>query len=69
MTPRSLLARLALAATAVVLVPIGAVAAAPPQCAGVDATIVGTPGDDELDGTPGADVFFADLGNDTINGA
>jgi uncharacterized repeat protein (TIGR01451 family) len=38
----------------------------PPTCAGVRATIVGTPGNDELSGTPGRDVIVAGDGNDTI---
>jgi dipeptidyl aminopeptidase/acylaminoacyl peptidase len=37
-------------------------------CAGVAATIVGTPGNDTINGTAAADVIVAGDGNDTING-
>ena len=37
-------------------------------CEGVAATIVGTPGDDLLNGTPADDIIVALGGNDTING-
>ncbi len=37
-------------------------------CAGLDATIVGTTGDDSLVGTAGPDVIVALAGNDTIDG-
>jgi Ca2+-binding RTX toxin-like protein len=45
-------------------------AAAPkaPTCRGVPATIVGTPGDDDIAGTPGDDVIVGDRGNDSIRG-
>lgn len=39
-----------------------------PSCRGVPATLVGTPGDDQLRGTEGPDVIFAGRGNDTIEG-
>jgi Ca2+-binding RTX toxin-like protein len=39
-----------------------------PQCNGLPATIVGTPGDDILYGTNGADVIVGLGGNDTIYG-
>lgn len=38
------------------------------RCAGRRATIVGTPGDDHLEGTDGSDVIVAHGGNDTIDG-
>ncbi len=37
-----------------------------PRCEGVPSTVVGTPGDDELHGTSGRDVVFADAGDDDI---
>lgn len=40
-----------------------------PQCAGLDATIIGTTGDDVIQGTSGRDVIFAGPGDDVINGA
>jgi hemolysin type calcium-binding protein len=39
-----------------------------PACGGVEATIVGTNGDDTLDGTSGEDVIVGAAGNDTIDG-
>lgn len=53
----------------VLVVPAGAAAAAPPTCDGRPATIVGTPGPDELNGTPGSDVIVGLGGSDTIDGA
>ncbi len=41
---------------------------APPTCDGAVATIVGTDGDDTLNGTTGADVIVGLGGNDTIGG-
>jgi Ca2+-binding RTX toxin-like protein len=41
---------------------------APPACAGATATIVGTAGNDVINGTDGADVVAAGAGNDTIDG-
>ncbi len=41
---------------------------APPTCAGAAATIVGTAGDDVIDGTAGVDVIVGGDGDDTING-
>jgi uncharacterized repeat protein (TIGR01451 family) len=38
----------------------------PPTCSGRAATIVGTPGDDDLGGTPGPDVIVALGGDDTV---
>lgn len=43
--------------------------AASPTCAGVVATITGTPGRDRLTGTAGADVIAAGAGSDDIRGA
>lgn len=43
-------------------------AAAPPECLGRVATIVGTPGPDDLRGTPGPDVVSAGAGDDQITG-
>ena len=40
---------------------------APTTCLGVEATIVGSPGDDVLNGTPGADVIVGLAGDDQIN--
>lgn len=40
--------------------------AAPPTCAGEPATIVGTPGDDFIDGTDGRDVIVARGGDDHV---
>ncbi len=37
-------------------------------CGGQPATIVGTPGDDQLPGTPGNDIIVADAGNDHVVG-
>ena len=37
-------------------------------CAGVAATIIGTPGNDVIIGTPGDDVILGRAGNDTIDG-
>ena len=37
-------------------------------CDGLQATIVGTPGDDVLNGTPGPDVIVGLQGDDTIHG-
>lgn len=39
-----------------------------PQCNGLDATIIGTAGNDTLDGTSGDDVIVGLDGNDTIDG-
>ncbi len=39
-----------------------------PTCNGIPATLVGTDGDDVLNGTDGPDVIVAGLGNDTVNG-
>jgi Ca2+-binding RTX toxin-like protein len=44
------------------------VAAGPPVCDGLRATIVGTNGDDTINGTPGHDIIAALGGNDTIYG-
>jgi hypothetical protein len=41
---------------------------AAPQCAGEDATIVGTPDADEVVGTPGRDVISSRGGDDTVRG-
>jgi uncharacterized repeat protein (TIGR01451 family) len=38
------------------------------KCQGPTATIVGTPGNDNITGTPGNDVIAGQAGNDTING-
>ena len=38
------------------------------QCSGIDATLVGTPGDDHLIGTDGPDVITGLQGNDIIFG-
>ncbi|MBT8208694.1 MAG: hypothetical protein KJO18_10495 [Acidimicrobiia bacterium] len=43
-------------------------AAAPPTCGGMEATIVGTNGDDEIFGTPDDDVIVGLNGNDFIVG-
>ena len=43
-------------------------AAAPTECHGVEATIVGTPGDDHLVGTSGKDVVVAGMGDDVVVG-
>jgi Ca2+-binding RTX toxin-like protein len=43
--------------------------AAPPQCLGQTATILGTSGADTLTGTAGVDVIVGLAGNDKINGA
>jgi Ca2+-binding RTX toxin-like protein len=43
-------------------------AAAGPTCEGLPATIVGTDGNDTLEGTPGVDVVVAKGGNDVIRG-
>jgi Ca2+-binding RTX toxin-like protein len=53
------------AASVAVLSPLAH--AAKPKCFGRTATIVGTSGDDELDGTNGRDVIVAKRGNDTID--
>jgi Ca2+-binding RTX toxin-like protein len=42
--------------------------AAPPQCRGQAATVVGTSGDDHLAGTPGDDVVVGLGGNDVVTG-
>lgn len=39
-----------------------------PRCDGLQATILGTAGDDVLNGTPGPDVIVALAGNDTVFG-
>ena len=44
-------------------------AAAPPTCFGKPATVVGTPGNDQLGGTPSRDVIIALAGDDRIGGA
>jgi Ca2+-binding RTX toxin-like protein len=54
-----------IAASVAVLSPLAH--AAKPKCFGRNATIVGTSGDDELDGTNGRDVIVAKRGNDTID--
>jgi uncharacterized repeat protein (TIGR01451 family) len=41
---------------------------AKPTCAGLEATIVGTPGDDTISGTKGRDVIVAGAGVDSIRG-
>lgn len=51
-----------------VLAPLNASAASGPQCMGLTATIVGTPGDDVIDGTPGDDVIVGKGGDDLIRG-
>ena len=43
-------------------------AQAPPKCLGKPATIVGTNGNDTLNGTAGPDVIVGRAGNDTIRG-
>lgn len=48
--------------------PGGSTGRAGPRCAGRSATIVGTPGDDNLHGTGGRDVVNGLGGDDTING-
>src|SRR6266571_2119516 len=53
---------------AVGLAPAEARVAGPFTCFGQAATIVGTPGDDTLDGTDGPDVMVGLGGNDTLNG-
>jgi Ca2+-binding RTX toxin-like protein len=42
--------------------------AAPPTCRGLTATIVGTAGADDIDGTSGADVIVGRAGADDIEG-
>jgi Ca2+-binding RTX toxin-like protein len=65
-------ARVLAATAALVLVPVTlapAAAAAPlPTCAGVEATIVGTPADDHMTATPGDDVIVSLGGDDTVLG-
>jgi hypothetical protein len=56
----------ALTGGSVTLVFSAAKAAAAETCAGLKATIVGTPGPDVLTGTPGRDVIVARGGNDVI---
>ncbi len=46
-----------------------AAAVAPPKCNDLKATIVGTPGDDEITGTGAADVIVALAGDDVVRGA
>jgi Ca2+-binding RTX toxin-like protein len=53
---------------AIALLGFTAHAATPSKCAGHTATIVGTPGDDEIRGTPGRDVIIGLAGDDKIAG-
>lgn len=55
-----------LAALAWGLAPVPASAAATPLCAGIPATITGTPGNDVIRGTAGDDVIVALAGNDVV---
>ncbi|HVX54224.1 InlB B-repeat-containing protein [Nocardioides sp.] len=48
--------------------PVTPPASTTPTCHGLPATIVGSPGDDDLVGTPGDDVIVALGGDDTIRG-
>ena len=57
-----------LAMTTVGLVAAPTQGAAVPTCAGRAATIVGTPGHDEIHGTAGRDVIVGRGGNDDIEG-
>jgi len=50
------------------LVSSGTAQAAPPTCHGYTATIVGTSGNDEIEGTSGRDVIVGLAGNDDIDG-
>jgi Ca2+-binding RTX toxin-like protein len=59
---------MALAMSAVPLLSLRADASAAPTCAGLPATIVGTPGRDNIRGTPGADVIVGLGGIDSIRG-
>ena len=56
----------ALAATLLAPAPLGAQNTA--RCMGLEATIIGTPGDDSITGTQGPDVIFAAQGDDFISG-
>jgi Ca2+-binding RTX toxin-like protein len=58
----------ALVAGLVLTVPAPAPAAAVPMCAGVAATIVGTPRNDTIIGTPGRDVIASGAGWDVVRG-
>ena len=60
-------ATLAMSLTATLPVAANA-ATSTPRCNGVEATIVGTPGNDVLTGTPGRDVIVGLAGNDAISG-
>lgn len=66
--PRRALSGLAAIALMIVYLAIVVPSAqAAPKCFGRDATIVGTPGDDDLTGTSGSDVIVARGGNDLID--
>lgn len=61
----------AVATAVVVLLPLGFISAAhadTPTCAGLTATIVGTPGNDVRTGTEGPDVVYLGAGNDKFSG-
>ena len=55
-----------LVAALVIVASIGGPAAAAPRCFGEPATIVGTDGDDTLEGTSGGDVIWLGDGDDTV---
>ena len=71
-TPRTKRAMVALAAAATFgagyLVPATNADAGPVTCAGERATIVGTAGNNEIDGTPARDIVQARGGNDEVDG-
>lgn len=67
MHPLARASALGLAAAAFAL-PLSPAQAAPPTCHGYRPTIVGTNGDDVMDGTPGRDVVLGLDGDDTIRG-
>ncbi|MDX6584227.1 MAG: hypothetical protein QOI10_3411 [Solirubrobacterales bacterium] len=64
---RTLFSLVVFAALALLVLAAPAGAAVGPRCAGVVATVGGTPGNDTLTGTEGDDVIRAGDGDDTIN--